>query len=112
MRYGDTKGKRTRRGTAGKAGAKHRFAVSTSETFSGDSRDKKADAQGPSSIYDPWLCGAPFRGIWRGDDTFVEVVNVGITELSRLTPWASGAALPPATTVRERPSVPLWDLTG
>ena len=104
MRYGDTK-----RGTRTKAGQKARYEVPTSQTFSGSACNMKADSQGPTSIFDPWVCGRDGHGIWDGDNTQVEVVNAGITELTRISPWGSGAALPPATTKRDKANVPLWD---
>src|SRR5690606_2699440 len=100
------------RGKRNKAGLKSRLHVSTSETFSGAACNMRAQSQGPTSIFDPWLCGRDGYGEWLGDDTQVEIVTAGITKYTRIAPWASGAALPPATTRRDRPNVPLWDQVG
>lgn len=107
MRYGDTK-----RGKRNRAGKKHRLNVSTADTFSGSACNMSSAGQGASSIYDPWLCGRPFHGQWDGDNTQVEIVTAGLTELSRIGPWSSGAALPPVLTRRQKPNVPLYDQVG
>lgn len=111
MRYGDTMGKRTRRGC--KAGRKNKFHAAIVETFTGRSANMAALGQSGTSLFDPWLCGRDGRSQWLGDETQVEIVTAGITEYSRIAPWASGHALrdrvrqtyAPGSAIRDR-----WEL--